>query len=80
MKQACATCERQDSDCQTILIPIIGMVCHECYWLLSKPMLMDGAIEGPSILTLCRSTVREFEMRRGIIRNKARLYLESKGQ
>lgn len=78
MKRACATCERQEIDCETVLIPIIGMVCHECHEILSQPMLLDGAIEGPSILTLCRSTVREFEMRRGLIRNKARLYLESK--
>lgn len=71
MPFACATCDREDG-ASSQLIPIVGMVCLDCFEILSQPTVLDGAVEGPSILTLARGTVREFERRRETIRKDAK--------
>jgi hypothetical protein len=54
------------------------MVCRECFEILAKPMTLEGAIECPSMLTLCRQTIREFEGRRESLRAKAKIVCERK--
>lgn len=71
MSKACATCDREDN-APSFNFPIVGMVCRDCYELLSLPMVLEGAIEGPSLMTVCRESMREFERRRESLRTKAK--------
>jgi hypothetical protein len=63
----CATCDRRDGD-QSHLIPIVGMVCIDCFHRLSVPA--DG--HEFSVLTLARRSIRMFEEQRELIREKAK--------
>jgi len=78
MSRACATCDSTNQQEPTVLVPIVGMVCRECFEILSSPMTLEGAIECPSMLTLCRRTIREFESRREKLRAKAKVVCERK--
>jgi len=73
---ACATCNKTGAMIPSCLVPIVGMVCRECFDKLAAPTLLEGVIEGPSVLTLSRSTLREFEERRQKIRDKAKAVCE----
>lgn len=69
--KACSACNRTDN-APSELFPIVGMICRECYFRLAQPTLLAGAVEGPSILTVCRASVREFDERRERLRRQAR--------